>query len=225
MERHEFLSVLVFHRKLIIYGEPVSFFCQGDLVAIDRFGIVAAMSRDGVIGLNGKLPWHLPEDRQSFKELTRDKILVIGRKTFEEEPNLCHIDHAARCIILSKSLSQESFKSSSKITLSRSFREALHIAKNLSESFGSEKNSEDIHCWIAGGEKLYHEALLHPSAAELHLTVVDAEIDIERATDVARLPAKYRWDNKFKEKFKEIRQSENDILFTNYIFTRLKGRR
>lgn len=45
--------------------------------------IVVAVSQNGVIGKNGKLPWHIPEDLKFFKELTTGKNIVMGRKTYE----------------------------------------------------------------------------------------------------------------------------------------------
>ena len=41
------------------------------------------MSRNRVIGREGKIPWHLPEDFRWFKKITTGHILVMGRKTFE----------------------------------------------------------------------------------------------------------------------------------------------
>jgi dihydrofolate reductase len=45
--------------------------------------IVAAVAANGVIGRDGGLPWHLPEDLRQFKRLTRGHVLVTGRRTFE----------------------------------------------------------------------------------------------------------------------------------------------
>lgn len=44
---------------------------------------VAAMARNRVIGCQGRLPWHLPEDFKWFKSLTTGHRLLMGRKTFE----------------------------------------------------------------------------------------------------------------------------------------------
>lgn len=44
---------------------------------------VAAMSRNRVIGADGKIPWHLPEDLRWFKELTTGGTLLMGRVTFD----------------------------------------------------------------------------------------------------------------------------------------------
>ena len=50
--------------------------------------IVAARALNGVIGLDNRLPWHLPADLKRFKALTMGTILVMGRKTFNSLPGL-----------------------------------------------------------------------------------------------------------------------------------------
>ena len=45
--------------------------------------VVAAVATNGVIGVDGGLPWHLPDDLRRFKELTLGHVLVMGRKTYE----------------------------------------------------------------------------------------------------------------------------------------------
>lgn len=51
--------------------------------AVPRVYLVAAVAANGVIGANGKLPWHLPEDLKHFKVLTLGHPLIMGRKTWE----------------------------------------------------------------------------------------------------------------------------------------------
>ncbi len=50
--------------------------------------IIAAASENNVIGREGKLPWHLPDDLKYFKEMTEGHPLIMGRKTFESLPRL-----------------------------------------------------------------------------------------------------------------------------------------
>ena len=45
-----------------------------------------AVSEDGCIGVNGKLPWNIPEELRLFKKLTANSTLIMGRKTFESLP-------------------------------------------------------------------------------------------------------------------------------------------
>lgn len=48
-----------------------------------NFSLVVAMSRDGLIGRDGALPWRLPRDLTHFKALTWGKPILMGRKTHE----------------------------------------------------------------------------------------------------------------------------------------------
>lgn len=45
--------------------------------------VVAAVARNGVIGRDGDMPWHLPDDLRHFKALTLGGTLVMGRKTYD----------------------------------------------------------------------------------------------------------------------------------------------
>ena len=48
-----------------------------------RVVLVVAVADNGVIGVDGELPWRLPPDLRHFKELTTGHVVVMGRKTFE----------------------------------------------------------------------------------------------------------------------------------------------
>ncbi|MDO4879454.1 MAG: dihydrofolate reductase [Neisseria sp.] len=51
-----------------------------------KITLVAAYARNRVIGADGKMPWHLPEDFAFFKAYTLGKPVVMGRKTWESLP-------------------------------------------------------------------------------------------------------------------------------------------
>jgi dihydrofolate reductase len=192
------------------------------------------MSKNRVIGVNGKLPWNIPEDRKQFKELTRDRVLIIGRKTLEEESNLCHISHTAKCIVISKTLKEDQIdstlvKSDTEIRVVPSFREALHLARELVEEIKSSNGADAINCWVAGGEIVFNAAVIHPSARTIHLTVVDVDIDTSSSetTELARFPPKYHWDIRFKQKSAQEMTcgAEKPIKFTHYVFDRIQSAR
>lgn len=48
-----------------------------------RIVLLAAVAKNGVIGIRNELPWHLPEDLKRFKEITTGHTVVMGRKTFD----------------------------------------------------------------------------------------------------------------------------------------------
>lgn len=56
---------------------------EGGRLSPLRLTAVVAMTPDRVIGRNGSLPWHLPEDLKFFKRTTSGHPVVMGRKTFE----------------------------------------------------------------------------------------------------------------------------------------------
>ena len=205
--------------------------------SIDAFGIVAAVCTpnsparsEGIIGVNGKLPWgSLPSDREIFERLTRDRVIVLGRKTLlnERDGDLDHVRHAKHCIVVSESISSlgsdprliRPHNDLGFLKLARSLEEALDLARELAtesdnqirdgkiqQEGDNEMNGIDsenpplssnnhIRCWVAGGERLYEEALQHRSALELHLSVIDMEIDLTASdfAHVAMFPARHRW--------------------------------
>jgi dihydrofolate reductase len=57
-------------------------------VTADKITIVVARADNGVIGKDGKLPWHLPADLKHFKAVTSGTAMIMGRKTFDSLPGL-----------------------------------------------------------------------------------------------------------------------------------------
>ncbi len=53
---------------------------------MSRIAFVVAVSRNGVIGRDGGLPWHLSSDLKLFKAITLGKPIIMGRKTWESLP-------------------------------------------------------------------------------------------------------------------------------------------
>jgi len=50
--------------------------------------LVVARAANGVIGREGRLPWHLPDDLRHFKRATMGSAMIMGRRTFESLPGL-----------------------------------------------------------------------------------------------------------------------------------------
>ena len=48
-----------------------------------RVSIIVAVAENGVIGRDGKLPWHLSADLRRFKKLTMGHTIIMGRRTWE----------------------------------------------------------------------------------------------------------------------------------------------
>lgn len=61
---------------------------HSDIVPNRPVTLVVARARNGVIGRDGALPWHLPADLKRFKALTMGTVMVMGRRTFDSLPGL-----------------------------------------------------------------------------------------------------------------------------------------
>jgi len=116
-----------------------------------EIAIVAAMTRDRVIGLGDRPPWDLPEDLHLFKRLTIGGTVVMGRKTYE---SIGHPLPGRQNIILSRSLT-----GLPGVMVSNNFTAGLEAASRFGRAV-----------FIIGGAELYRKAL--PLASVLHISWV-----------------------------------------------------
>lgn len=139
------------------------------------FGIIAAYTRRScIIGLNGGIPWTLREDRDYFKNQTRDGALLMGRATWEESK--IHLPHSKATIVMStNAFFREKMDSIPNVSTASSFAEALESANLLVSSSTISPNN----VWVVGGEAIYKTALMHESARELHLTEIEMSAEEE----------------------------------------------
>lgn len=117
---------------------------------------IAAVSSNGVIGKNGKLPWRLPADLKHFREATWGKSLVLGRKTYD---SLKGPLPGRKIIVISGTPRPDA----QGIRWVRSFDDALRLCRG----------EEDV--MIGGGEAVYRAAL--PIADRVDLTLVHATFE------------------------------------------------
>jgi dihydrofolate reductase len=113
---------------------------------------IAAMSLNRVVGVEGKIPWHLPEDFRWFKRTTMGGAILMGRKTFE---SLGKPLPGRRNLVVSR---HASFA-------------GVEMIRDL-ETF--DPGQIDAEVWVIGGAEIY-TALL-PRCAELYLSVVQREV-------------------------------------------------
>lgn len=118
-----------------------------------RTTIIVAVARNGVIGANGGMPWHLPDDLKRFKAITMGHTLVMGRKTFDSIGRLLP---GRRTIIVTRNPAY----GIEGATVVGSLDEALAAASPDSETF------------VVGGGEIYLQAL--PMTDRLLITEVDA---------------------------------------------------
>lgn len=120
-----------------------------------RVVVIAAIARNGVIGVDNRLPWRIPEDLARFKELTMGHAIVMGRATFESIGRPL----PGRANIV---LTRRDDWSHDGVRVAASLEEALALAA-----------SEGQEIFIAGGAEVYRSAL--PIATRMELTEVDVD--------------------------------------------------
>ena len=123
--------------------------------------IVVAMAENRVIGQDGGLPWHLPEDLKRFKAVTMGKPLVMGRKTWESLPRK-PLPGRPNLIVTR----QPGFQADGALVFA-DLDKALSEANRLADELGV-----DEVCLI-GGAQLYADLL--PKVDRIYLTEVDLE--------------------------------------------------
>jgi dihydrofolate reductase len=119
--------------------------------------IIAAMTRDRVIGKDNAMPWHIPEEFKHFKKITTGHTLIMGRKTFE---SLGGPLPRRNTIVVSRSFSEET--------------EGIDVCRTLSEAVEKAK-SYGKKIFIAGGAAIYRQAL--PLADKLYLSYIKKDYD------------------------------------------------
>ena len=118
-------------------------------ITLPAAAIIVAMTRSGVIGREGGLPWHIPEDLQLFRRLTMGGTLIMGRRTHEAigRPLPGRIN-----LVLSRTLPPVP-----EIEICRRFEDALRKADALGRPI-----------YFIGGAEVFARAL--PLVDELHVS-------------------------------------------------------
>lgn len=115
--------------------------------------LIVAMAKNRVIGIDNKMPWHLPADFAWFKKNTLGHAVIMGRKTFE---SIGRPLPGRRNLVVSRNLDWHA----EGCEVFNSLAVALASCEAVAQTF------------VIGGASLYSEAL--PIADRLYLTEVDA---------------------------------------------------
>lgn len=119
--------------------------------------IIAAVAKNGVIGKDNQLLWHIPEDMKHFREATAGKPVIMGRKTWESLPERFRPLPGRRNLVITR---QAGYLAAGADTV-----ESLQAALARCTSADS--------VFIIGGGEIYAQAM--PIAGRLLLTEVDLE--------------------------------------------------
>ncbi len=155
--------------------------------------IVVAFAANGVIGRDGGLPWHLPADMRRFRELTSERAVIMGRRTFESLPERYRPLPNRRNLVLSASASWRA--------------PGAEVFPDLARALDACEGD----CMVIGGELAYRDAL--PIAGRVYATEVEGEV----AGD-ARFPALAQ--SEWRRVQQSERIVENDHGFTFCVYER-----
>lgn len=123
---------------------------QGRLT-LPRIALIAAVAHNGVIGVDSRLPWRLPEDLKRFRALTTGHSVIMGRRTWE---SIGKPLPARQNIVVTQA--------------PRIAAPGVEFARSLDEALERAKLPEPV--FVIGGEALYRAAL--PRAELLYLTEI-----------------------------------------------------
>lgn len=125
-----------------------------------RICIIAAVARNGVIGIGNRMPWHLSEDMKRFKRLTLGHAVIMGRKTFES--------------IVSTSGKPLPGRDNIVVTRSSEWaRPGCRTAPSLEAALAEVHEPRDA--FVIGGAEIY--ALALPIARRLYVTEIERDFD------------------------------------------------
>lgn len=155
---------------------------------MSRITLVAAVAKDGAIGRDNALLWHIPEDMARFKALTAGKPVVMGRRTWDSLPPKFRPLPGRRNLVVSRSLHE---------------LPGAELFTSLEASLAACAAEAEV-C-VIGGSDIY--ALALPRADALALT----EVDIVCPDADRHFPAWPR--DQFTEASREARTSASGLRF------------
>ena len=117
--------------------------------------LIAAIARNGVIGIGNRLPWQLPADLKHFRELTTGHAVIMGRKTWESLPPKFRPLPGRRNIVVTRNSEYDA--------------EGAAVSTSLPDAVAAAEGDE---AFVIGGAELYKTAL--PLADRLQLTEIDS---------------------------------------------------
>ena len=150
--------------------------------------LIYARSRNGVIGRDGQLPWHLPADLAHFKQTTLGQAVVMGRKTWDSLPERFRPLPGRTNIVITR---QTDWHAPGALVA-----HSLDQAMSLCPAPGP--------LWVIGGADIYAQAL--PLAS----TVVVTEIDVEVQGDAHAPKLGAEW----KEMSRLLHHNEDGLSYS-----------
>jgi dihydrofolate reductase len=122
--------------------------------------LIAAVSKNQVIGKNNDLPWQLPDDTKYFMQTTRQHVVIMGRKNYDSIPEKFRPLPQRTNIVVTR---QEKFQAPDCI-----------VVNTLEAALAEARRRNEQETFVIGGAEIYKLSL--PYADKLYLTEIDADI-------------------------------------------------
>ncbi|MBY6264709.1 dihydrofolate reductase [Azospirillum sp. 412522] len=163
-----------------------------------RISLIVAAATNGVIGRDGRLPWHLPGDLRRFRELTMGKPVLMGRKTWESLPRR-PLPGRDNLVVSRQGLVGE--------------QDGARWFTGLGGaiSWAQASGATDLH--VIGGAALFRETL--PIADRLHLTRIESAVE----GDTTMPPIGEEW----VEVWSSAAMEENGLFYRYIDFEKVRG--
>jgi dihydrofolate reductase len=123
--------------------------------------LIAGVARNGAIGRDNALLWHLPEDMKHFRSVTMGAPVIMGRKTWDSLPERVRPLPGRHNIVLTR---QAGFEAT-----------GATVVAHLDAALAAARRDHPARVFVLGGGQIYREAL--PLADELMLTEIERDFD------------------------------------------------
>jgi dihydrofolate reductase len=124
-----------------------------------KLHLIYARARNGTIGKDNQMPWHLPEDLAHFKRVTLGQPVIMGRKTWDSLPARFRPLPGRTNIVITRQVDWNGEGASR----AASIEEAMQLCGDVPDA------------WIMGGAEIYRQA--EPLASTAVVTEIDAHFD------------------------------------------------
>ena len=130
-----------------------------------KLSLICALSRNHVICIKNDLPWHLPQDLEHFKNLTKGKPIIMGRLTYQsilDRRNGKPLPHRPHYVVSRQDLGD----------LPESVTSSKDLETAISQARADHNDSEVM---IIGGASIYEQSI--PLVDRMYLTIIDKDIE------------------------------------------------
>lgn len=127
---------------------------------MSMLNLIYARARNGTIGKDNRMPWHLPEDMAHFKQHTAGAVVIMGRKTWDSLPPRFRPLPDRVNVVVTRQIAWQA--------------EGAQVAHSLEQALAAARScSKPV--WVIGGAELYAQAL--PLASTVVVTEIEQDFD------------------------------------------------